>query len=98
MHLGANHRIEGGKLGIEGFKMGSEVLFDVLHFSIDGGMHVFIYGGSIGTELSHFLLDFCKIRVQGIEARFQILVMSVDHDEEGKIQGSGGTTQKMGYG
>jgi hypothetical protein len=28
-------------VGIEGFNMGSEVLFDVLHFGIDARMHVF---------------------------------------------------------
>ena len=70
MYLDADHRSEGCKLGIEGFKLGSEVLFDVLHFGIDGGMHVFIDSGNIGTEPSHFLLGFCEIRVQGIEASF----------------------------
>jgi hypothetical protein len=98
MQLGADHRSEGDKLVIEGFKLGSEVLFHVLHFGVDGGMHVFVDGGNIGTELSHFLLSFCEIRVQGIEASFQVLAMGVGHDEEGKRQGAGGTTQKMGYG
>jgi hypothetical protein len=84
MQLGADHRSEGGKLGIEGFKLGSEVLFDVLHFGVDGGMHFFIDGGNIGTELSHFLLGFCQIRVQGIELSFQVLATGVGHDEEGK--------------
>ena len=63
MHLGADHRSEGDKLGIEGFKMGSKVLFEVLYFGVDGGMHVFINGGNIGTDLSHFLLGFCEIRL-----------------------------------
>jgi hypothetical protein len=98
MKLVADHRSEGGKLGIEGFKLGSEVLFDFLHFGVDGGMHFFIDGGNINTELSHFLLGFSEIRVQGIESRFQVLAMSVGHDEEGKRQGAGGTTQKLGYG
>jgi hypothetical protein len=70
----------------------------VLHFGVDGGMHVFIDGGNIGTELSHFLLGFCEIRVQGIEASFQVLATGVGHDEEGTRKGAGGTTQKMGYG
>jgi hypothetical protein len=83
MHLGADHRSEGDKLGIEGFKMGSEVLFEVLHFGVNGGMHVFINDGNIVTDLSHFLLGFCEIRVQGIEASFQVLAMGVGHDEEG---------------
>jgi hypothetical protein len=58
------------------------VLFEVLYFGVDGGMHVFIDGGNIGTDLSHFLLGFCEIRVQGIEASFQFLAMVVGHDEE----------------
>jgi hypothetical protein len=84
MHLGVDHRSEGGKLGIEGFKMGSEFLFDVFNFGVDGGMHVFLYGGNIGTELSHFLMGLYEIRVQGIEASFQFLATSVGHYEEGK--------------
>jgi hypothetical protein len=83
MQLGADHRSEGDKLGIEGFKMGIKVLFEVLYFGIDGGMHVFIGSGNIGTELSYFVLGFCEIRVQGIEASFQVLATGVDHDEEG---------------
>jgi hypothetical protein len=59
-------------------------MFYVLHFGVDGGMHVFIDGGNIGTEMSHFLLGFCEIRVQGIKASFQVLAMGVGHDEEGK--------------
>ena len=98
MQLGAYHRSEGDKLGIEGFKMGSEVLIEVLHFGVNGGMHVFIDGGNIGTELSHFLLDIYEIRVQGIEVRFQVLAMGVGHDEEGTRKGAGQTTKKMGYG
>jgi hypothetical protein len=84
MQLGVDHRSEGGKMGIEGCKMVSEVLFEVLHFNVDGGMHVFIDGGNIDTNLSHFLLCLCEIRVQGIEASFQVLATGVGHDEEGK--------------
>jgi hypothetical protein len=98
MQPDANHRSEGDKLGIEGFKLGSEVLFEILYFGIDGGMHVFIDNGNIGIELSHFLLGFCEIRVQGIEASFQVLATGVGHDEEGTRKGAGGTTYKMGYG
>jgi hypothetical protein len=61
-------------------------------------MHVFIDGGNIGTELSHFLLGFCEIRVQGIEASFQVLAAGMGHYDEGIRKGVGGTTQKMGYG
>jgi hypothetical protein len=75
MKLGADHRSEGGKMGIEGFKLGREVMCDVLHFGIDRGMHVFIDGGNIGTKRSHFLLVFCEIIVQGIETHFQVLSM-----------------------
>jgi hypothetical protein len=96
MQLVADHRSEGDKLGIEGFKMGSEVLFEilfeVLYFGIDGGMHVFIDSGNIGIELSHFLLGFCEIRVQGIEASFLVLAMGVGHYEEGTQKGASGTT------
>jgi hypothetical protein len=34
-------------------------------------MCVFIDGGNIGTELSHFLLCLCEIRLQGIEVSFK---------------------------
>jgi hypothetical protein len=84
MKLGANHRSEGGKLGIEGFNMGSEFLFYFLDFGVDEGMHVFIDGGNIGTKMSHFLLGLYEIRVQGIEASFQVLATGVGHDEEEK--------------
>jgi hypothetical protein len=67
-------------------------LFEVLYFGIDRGMHVFIDSGNIGTELSHFLLGFCEIRVQVIEASFQVLATGVGHDEEGTQKGAGGTT------
>jgi hypothetical protein len=45
--------------------MCSNVLFELLFEFRDGGMHILIDGGNIGTELSHFLLGFCEIRVQG---------------------------------
>jgi hypothetical protein len=35
----------------EGCKLGREVMFQGFHFFIYGGMHVFIDGGNIGTEL-----------------------------------------------
>jgi hypothetical protein len=61
-------------------------------------MHLLIDGDNIGTELSHFLLGFCEIRVQGSEVSFQVLAMGMGHDDEGTRKGVGGTTQKMGYG
>jgi hypothetical protein len=91
MQLGADH-------SSDGFNMGSyvffQVLFEFLDCGGDGGMHVFIDGGNIGTELSHFLLGFCEIRVQVIEVRFQVLAMGMGHDEEATRKGAGGTTQK----
>jgi hypothetical protein len=45
IQLGTDHASEGCKLG-------REVLFHGFHFCIYGGMHVFIDGGNIGTELS----------------------------------------------
>jgi hypothetical protein len=61
-------------------------------------MHLLIDGGNIGTELSHFLLGFCEIRVQGSEESFQDLATGMGHDDEGTQKGVGGTTQKMVYG
>jgi hypothetical protein len=84
IHLGADRCSEGFKLGSEGCKMGSKVLFDGFHFGVNGGIHVFIDGGKIGTELPHFLLGLCEIRGQGIEVSFQVLATCVGHDEEGK--------------
>jgi hypothetical protein len=72
--------------------LGSKVLFEVLYFCVDEGMHVFIDGGNMGTKMSHFLSGLCEIRVQGIEANFQVLARGVDHDEEGIRKGVGGTT------
>jgi hypothetical protein len=54
-------------------------------------MHVFIDGGNIGTELSHFLLGLCEIRLQGIEARFQVLAIGMSHDDEGTEKGRVGS-------
>jgi hypothetical protein len=71
----------------EGCKLGSDVMFDGFHFFIYRGMHVFIDGGNIGTELPHFLLGLCGSRGQGIEAGFQVLATGVGHDEEGKGNG-----------
>jgi hypothetical protein len=50
-------------------------------------MHVFIDGGNIGTELSHFLLGLCEIRLQGIEVSFQVLAVGMGHDDEGTKKG-----------
>jgi hypothetical protein len=74
IQLGAEHCSEGCKLG-------SEVLFDGFHFGVYGGMHFFIDGGKIGTNMPHFLLGLCEIRGQGIEASFQVLAMGVGHDK-----------------
>jgi hypothetical protein len=40
-------------------------------------MHILIDGGNIGTEMTHFLLGFNEIRVQGSEVRFQVLAMGM---------------------
>jgi hypothetical protein len=50
-------------------------------------MHVFIDGGNIGMELSHFLLGLYEIRLQGIEASFHVLAMGMGHDDEGIKKG-----------
>ena len=57
-----------------------------------------IDGGNIGTELSHFLLGLCEIRVQGSEEICQVLATGMGHDDEGTQKGAGGTTPKKGYG
>jgi hypothetical protein len=44
-------------------------------------MHILIDGGNIGTDLSHFLLGFCEISVQGSEVNFQVLATSMGHDD-----------------
>ena len=44
-------------------------------------MHGFIDGGNIGTELSHFLLGLCEIRLQGVEVSFQVLAMGMGHED-----------------
>ena len=83
------------KLGVDHdsdiFNLGSNVLFEAffefLNWGDDGGMHVFIDGGNIGIELSHFLLGLCEIRLQGIEASFQVFAMGMGHDDEGTEKG-----------
>jgi hypothetical protein len=55
-------------------------------------MHVFIDGGNIGTKLSHFLLDLCEIRLQYIEASFQVLAIGMGHDGKGTKKGQVGLT------
>jgi hypothetical protein len=50
-------------------------------------MHFFIDGANIGTELSHFLLGLYEIRLQGIDASFQVLDMGMGHDDEGTEKG-----------
>jgi hypothetical protein len=57
-------------------------------------MHVFIDGGNIGTELSHFLLGLCEIRVQGVEVTFQVLDMGMGYDDEGTEKGLAGSHRK----
>jgi hypothetical protein len=50
-------------------------------------LHVCIDGGSIGTKMFHFLLGLCEIRLQGIEASFQVLATGMGHDDEGTETG-----------
>jgi hypothetical protein len=82
--------------------LGSNVLFEVLfefrNLYCDGGIHILTNGGNIGNALSHFLLGFCEIRVQGSEVSFQVLAMGMGHGDKGTRKGVGGTTHKMGYG
>jgi hypothetical protein len=69
--FGVQRCVRGGKVGrdihldadcvSEGCKLGSEVLIDGFHFCVYGGMHVFIDGGNIGTELLHFCWVSVKV-------------------------------------
>jgi hypothetical protein len=95
MHLSAYHCSEGFKLGSEAL---FDFLFEVLYLGVNGGMHFFIYGANIVTELCHFLWGFFEINVQGIKVSFQVLATGVGHDEEGTLKGAGETAHKMGYG
>jgi hypothetical protein len=61
-------------------------------------MHLLIDGENIGTEMSHFLLGFCEIRVQGSEASFQVLATGMGHDDEGTRKGAVGPHKKWGMG
>jgi hypothetical protein len=47
-------------------------------------MDLLIDDGNIGTDLSHLLLGFCEIKVQGSEESFQLLAVIMGHDDEGK--------------
>jgi hypothetical protein len=47
-------------------------------------MYIFIDGGKIGTEFPQFLLGLCEVRIQGIEAIFQVLATCVGHAGKGK--------------
>jgi hypothetical protein len=44
-------------------------------------MHFLIGGENIGIDMSHFLLGLFEIRVQGIEASFQVLATGMGHDD-----------------
>ena len=83
MELGVDHRNEI-------FKLGSHVLFEFLDWGSDGGLHVYIEGINIGTKLFHFLLGLYEIRLQGIEASFQVLATGMGHDDEGTETGQVG--------
>jgi hypothetical protein len=53
-------------------------------------MHGCIDGGSIGIELFHFLLGLNENRLQGVEASFQVLAMSMGHEDGGTEMGQAG--------
>ena len=80
MKLGADNRRDRFKLG-SNFLF--EVFFEFYDWGDDEGLHILIDGGNIDTDLSHFLLGLCEIRVQGSEASFQVLSTSMGNDEKG---------------
>ena len=65
------------------FRMGSQVLFDFLHW----GLHGCIDGDNIGTKLFHFLLGLGETILQGIEAIFQVLDTGMGNEDEGIEKG-----------
>jgi hypothetical protein len=50
-------------------------------------LHGCIDGDNIGTELSHFLLGLGEIRLQVIEATFQVSAMGMGHEDKGPKMG-----------
>jgi hypothetical protein len=72
--------------------------FRVSIFSFMMEQFFFINGGNIGTDLLHFLLGLCEIKVKGIEVGFKVFSTGVAHDEGGNQRGASGTTQKKCYG
>jgi hypothetical protein len=54
-------------------------------------LHGCIDGDNIGTELSHFLLGLSEIRLQVIEANFQVLDTSMGHEDNGLEMGRVGS-------
>ena len=80
MQLGAKRRKYRSNLG-------GQVLFDFLHW----GLHGYIDGENISTELFHFLLGLSETRLQGIEASFQVLAMGMGHEDEGTEKGRVGS-------
>ena len=59
--------------------MGGEVLLDFSHWELHGC----IDGDDIGSELFHLLLGLNETRLQGFEASFQVLAMSMGHEYGG---------------
>ena len=68
------------------FNLGGEVLFDFAHW----GLHGCIDGNNIGTKLFHFLLGLNETILQGVEETFQVLAMSMGHEDEETEKGRAG--------
>jgi hypothetical protein len=62
-------------------------LLDFLHLRLHGS----IDGDNIGTELSHLLLGLGEIRLQVIEATFQVLATGMGHEDKGPKMGRVGS-------
>jgi hypothetical protein len=62
-------------------------LFEFFDLGGDAGLHGCIDGDNIGTELFHFWLGLSEIRLQGIEAIFQVLATGMGHDDKGTETG-----------
>jgi hypothetical protein len=60
-------------------------------FFLHLGLHGSIDGDDIGTKLFHFLLGLDETRLQGVEASFQVLAMSMSHEHGGTEKGQAGS-------
>jgi hypothetical protein len=78
--------------------LGSEVLFYVLHFGIDGGMHFLLMVETLALSCLTSCFVSMKLEYKELkrDSKSCLRVWAMMKMEKG--QGVGGTTHKMGYG